>query len=271
MSIRIGTRGRKFGQCNICGEISKLTEDHTPPKGCIKIKTVELHHIIENLGAVPPKSRGLHSQNGVKYRTLCSRCNNQLLGKEYDPSFINFVNTVGNFLKTELHLPSVMYVTAKPQRIMRSLLGHLCAQGVDRYDKGAITEPIKQYFLNPSIPLPANIKIYYWPFPYKYHVMARDCALVDLRIHEPISIWFLKFFPIAFLVTFDEKGKYSFRLTELSKWGEESIDFETELPVFLGKILPQFWPGAPTPTTLLLYGQEAIVSFDWKKRKRKKS
>jgi hypothetical protein len=177
LPLLIETRGPKSGKCNICGAIGKLTEDHTPPKGCTKIKKVDLHHIIEHLNAAAPRSKGRLSQNGVKYRTLCGVCNNQRLGLEYDPEFIAFVNRIADYLKTNIQLPSVMHVTAKPQRVMRSLLGHMCAQGVNRYDKGKITNPITEYFQDSSKPLPSEIKIYYWPFPYKDHVMARDCAL----------------------------------------------------------------------------------------------
>jgi hypothetical protein len=74
LSVLIVTKGPKEGRCNICGEEGKLTEDHTPPKGCIKIKQVELHHIIQHLNAEQPQSKGRISQNGVKYRTLCARC-----------------------------------------------------------------------------------------------------------------------------------------------------------------------------------------------------
>ena len=161
----IATRGPKKGKCNICGSEGKLTEDHTPPKGCIKIKQVELHPIIVRLNADQPKRKGRLSQNGVKYRTLCAECNNKFLGHKYDPEFIKFANEVSLFLKSQIHLPSIMRVSVKPQRIMRSLLGHMCAQGVNRYEKGRMTKPISDYFLNPEKQLPEEIKIYYWVFP----------------------------------------------------------------------------------------------------------
>lgn len=267
MSVLIATRGPKEGKCNICGEEGKLTEDHTPPKGCIKIKQVELHYIIQHLQVKYPQSKGRISQNGVKYRTLCDRCNNSLLGTKYDPEFILFVNSIGDYLKTHITIPPIVYVKTKPQKVMRSLLGHLCAQGVDRYEKNDFTESLREYFLKPEKPLPGEIKIYYWPFPYENHVMAKDCALIDLRVMEPVSVWFLKFFPIAFLVTFNEPKGYDFNLANLSQWKGKDIDFEAEAPVFLNRIPHQFWPEAPSKHTMVLYGQEAIVSVDQKKLK----
>ncbi len=141
----------------------------------------------------------------------------------------------------------------------------MCAQGVNRYDKGKITKPISEYFQDQNKTLPNEIKIYYWPFPYKSHTMARDCALTDLSVKKPVLVWFLKFFPIAFLITFNEPYEYNFSLTELSQWRYEGIDFEIEVPVNLNDIVHQYWPEAPSKTSIIMYGQEAIVSFDWKK------
>jgi len=77
------TRGPKKGICNICGEYGKLTEDHTSPKESATITQVEMHHIVGILSAEKPGSRVRVSQNGVKFRSLCNRCNNSLLGGAY--------------------------------------------------------------------------------------------------------------------------------------------------------------------------------------------
>jgi len=42
---------------------------------------------------------GLISQNGVKFRTLCGKCNNDLLDLRYDPELIPFTECVAPFLK----------------------------------------------------------------------------------------------------------------------------------------------------------------------------
>jgi len=68
---RILTRGPKVGVCNICGTEVRLTEDHTPPKGCVRVTQVEMKGIVELLAAELPGKRRRVSQNGVKYRTLC--------------------------------------------------------------------------------------------------------------------------------------------------------------------------------------------------------
>lgn len=264
--LLISTRGKKHGKCNICGSEGKLTEDHTPPKGCIKVSQVELQHITSHLTPETPSGRGRLLQNGVRYRTLCHSCNNTYLGTRYDPAFIDFVNTVGSYLKTELYLPSSVDTEIEPQKIMRALLGHLSAQGVDRYDKGSDTLPIRDYFLDTSLSLPDFIRIYYWAFPFNNHVMVRDCCYLDLRTKTPFVIWFVKFFPIAFMITFRQPEELRLNLSELSCWRDESYDFKTIEKVLLRNFPPQFWPEAPSDKNFIMYGQEAVVSYRYKNK-----
>jgi hypothetical protein len=261
MSVHIATYGPKEGICNICGDFGRLTEDHTPPKGAINITQVEMLHIIDHLNAEKPTRNIRKSQNGVKYRTLCSRCNNGLLGAKYDPAFNSFVNNVGRFLKTNIQLPRIINVPAQPQKLMRAVLGHLSAQGVNRYYQGKETEPLRDYFLDESLPLPKHIDIYYWIYPYKNQVQVRDCCYMDIRIGKPVIIWFIKFFPIAFLVTWDRPEEMNIQFPNLGEWRNAGIDEEINIPVYLDRIAHQFWPEAPTDNSVVTYGKEAIVAL----------
>jgi hypothetical protein len=264
----ISTKGPKHGICNICGASGKLTEDHTPPKGSIKISQVELYHIINHLNNVnkKPIEKGRYLQNGVKYRTLCGACNNTHLGAQYDPAFNLFVNTVGAFLKTNILLPKVIPIEIEPQKIMRSLIGHLSAQGVNRFDKGPDTIPIRDFFLNISLPLPDNIHIYYWLYPHKSHVMARDFSYLDTRDGKSCVMWLLKFFPIAFMVAFDKPDEWVFGLSELSRWRYQAVDYKIREYVQLTNLPHLMWPEAPIDHNVVCYGKEAIVSYNYKEK-----
>jgi len=262
----ISTKGPAHGICNICGVTDKLTEDHTPPKGSIKITQVELFHILKYLNNIneKPIEKGRYLQNGVKYRTICKTCNNNYLGGQYDPAFILFVNTIGLFLKTNIALPKVVPIEIEPQKIMRSLIGHLSAQGVNRFNKGPDTIPIRDYFLNSTLSLPDSIHIYYWLYPYKSHVMARDFSYLDTRDGNSCVMWFLKFFPIAFLITFDKPSEWDFGLSELSRWRYQEVDYKANEYVQLTNFPHQMWPEAPIAHNVISYGQEAIVSYKYK-------
>lgn len=258
MSIVIATRGPKIGQCNICGNHGPLTEDHTPPKGCQKPKQVQLHHIVNLLSDEPLRAKGRYSQNGVKYRTLCPRCNNALLGAKYDPPFIDFVNEVGRLLKSSLQLPPALCIRVQPQAILRSLIGHISAQGVDRYLKGPLTETVKEYFLDETKPLPNELRVFYWAYPYKPHVMFRDAAYLDIPSKAVFSIWLLKFFPVAFLVTWDEPQGLDYPIHSFDAWRSATFETVADLPINLRQIPPMHWPEAPSNKSVIVYGQEAI-------------
>ncbi|GAB3100517.1 hypothetical protein GCM10027159_24160 [Lysobacter terrae] len=100
MPLHVITRGAKSGACNICGIVGPLTEDHTPPKGCVRPTAMELQHVTHALEA--GKAIKTKANDGVKYRTLCARCNNALLGGRYDPVLIGFVNQVSGLLASSL-------------------------------------------------------------------------------------------------------------------------------------------------------------------------
>lgn len=256
--VSISTRGPKYGRCNVCGESAALTEDHVPPKGCYRPTQVELQSLLlrlsnENLGK---KSR--FSQNGVKYRTLCGRCNNTLLGATYDPPFIAFVNEVSKLLRTSLALPEILGITGQPQGIIRSLLGHLCSQGVDRYRKGPDTEAVRDYLLDISLSLPHPLHIYYWAYPYQSQVMVRDAAYLPLNTGKPFVIWFLKFFPLAFLISWGGPQLFPFHVQSMDPWRNIPFESTAHLPLRLRCIPPEFWPEAPTDFSVLVFGEQAI-------------
>lgn len=257
----VSTRGPHEGVCNICGQFSTLTDDHTPPKGAVRIGKVEMLHIIHHLNGDKPVGKKRTSQNGAKYRTLCARCNNEILGHNYDPALISFVNTVGSYLRTKVTLPPTLTISAPPQKIMRSIIGHLSAQGVDRHDFGNDTQGIRNYLLDSSLPLPENVNIYYWIFPYTNQTLIRDCAYLDTPTGKSWVIWLMKFFPIAFMVTWDQPPDIEIRLPNLASWRDIPVNEEREIPVILNQRVPQLWPEAPSDHSALMYGKEALVAL----------
>ena len=254
----IETRGPEVGRCNVCGEVGKLTEDHTPPKGCYRPTQVELRSLLRRLSDTAEGPMSRYSQNGVKFRTLCHRCNNSLLGGLYDPAFIQFVNRVSTTLRSTLSLPDVMWLSGQPQAIVRSLLGHCAAQGVDRYPKGPETEEVAAYMLDSSLPLPERLRVFYWAYPHRSHIMVRDAAYLDLRSGKPFAFWLLKFFPIAFMVAWGEHSPMPFPIHTFDEWRHAPFSAEVEIPIRLRPLTPEHWPEAPLDTTILTYGREAI-------------
>lgn len=255
---RIETRGPLRGQCNICGVEGKLTIDHVPPRSCRVIGSGELRSLIERLS---PDSRGPQRarrlQNGVSYRSLCRRCNSEKLGAEYDPALAEFcegVRTVGN---SSFVLPNQLTVRVRPQRVMRSVLGHMAAQGVNRYRKGPITEPLRDYLLDTSASLPEGLRFYYWMYPFRGQVVVRDAVRMRSGFGDPIPFWLLKFAPLAFMASFEQGDEPAYRLMRLDPFGKDSIDAEYDVGLSLNPIPHEYWPEAPDDDGAVMYGPQA--------------
>ena len=121
------TRGNAVGHCNICATLGLLTDDHIPPKGVPKVSTMRMHQLFRVLGdgVVPPSGR--QAQGGVQFRTLCTTCNSDQLGLRYDPELIQMATAVDRFLsalKAGMVVPSYTFVRLRPQRVLRSVVGH---------------------------------------------------------------------------------------------------------------------------------------------------
>ncbi len=151
-----------------------------------------------------------------------------------------------------------MHVRGKPQRIMRSLLGHIAAQGVERYKKGPHTEDLRDYILDETAPLMDYVDIYYWVYPYQIQVLVRDAVMRDLTIEDTAYIWLLKFFPIAFLVVWDKPVGYDYDFPNLADYKGLAIDDEAEIPILLNKVPHERWPEAPDDRRFILYGEGAM-------------
>jgi hypothetical protein len=257
MPLTLTTRGPKQGRCNICGAVGPLTDDHTPPKGCVRPTGMTLQHVTSRLAAGPAITA--KANNGVKYRTLCARCNNDFLGGRYDPALIDFVNRVAGLLASNLSLPSKMTIPAKPGRIVRAVWGHLAAVGVDRYLKGPDTEALRDFFFDESLPVPTSINVYYWVYPYRRQVLIRDAGIIDMHGPMRATYWLMKFYPMAFAVWRPE-GSYPLGFRDLAALCTSAPDAVVDVEVELARLPPELWLEAPTSTQGIMYGRDSVVA-----------
>lgn len=273
---KILTKGPKNGYCHICGNFSKLTRDHVPPKGCIKIGEVELRSLLGHYSETQAKPS--FSQSGLNFRTICAKCNNDDLGIDYDPNLIEMANHIGRYLKAEkninLSIPRQTNIKIKPQRVARAVVGHLLAfANPKRLHKPPASTPyhdtLREYFLNPHLQLPENIDIYFWVYPAHLHVLI-DCHSVMVNFFKHLVMGsLLKFFPIAFWVVIDKPQEVSFNIPKLIENKKLSLDDETSISVNFKDIPRIQWPETPDK-------DGAIMSADGnsilaKKRKRNKN
>lgn len=256
------TRGPKEGHCNICDAYGSLTADHVPPKGTLGIRQVDLLHIIELLSAERPigKKKRRHEQGGVNFRSLCSYCNNTLLGTNYDPALIEFTNSVALFLKSAIVVPEVATVRIQPGAVARAVLGHLLAIGIERRERSPMLTAAVNFFRNDSLPLPDDIDVHYWVYPYRRQIAIRDGVLMSNFFKSPpVIFWCLKYFPLGFVITWDDnKSSRRLNLPNLKDYMLNAGMHFAEVPLYLRSPLRQDWPETPSDTEAVLYGDGAV-------------
>lgn len=259
-SIRLATKGAPTGICNICGIESHLTEDHIPPKGIAKPTQVEMRRLGESLLLDGFKKSSRYSQNGIKFKTLCAHCNNNLLGIQSDPSLISFANEAKTLLKSHLCLPESISVQTRPNRMCRSVVGHLLAAHLDGHRAGTLTSSLTDYFLEPTAILPENIDIYYWLYPYSDQVIVHGAGLMRDLGSSFAVFSLMKFFPLSFLFIVDKPSGWHFEYPCMRQYLSTNPDELVFMPIDLVNIPHQRWPEMPTSRDAVMHTDNAMRS-----------
>lgn len=255
--MRLITKGPLVGPCNICGNHGPLTEDHIPPKGVSRLGQMAMMNIVDLLSVQRPSKSTRYFQNGVKYRTLCQKCNNELLGHEYDPTLVSACKDVRAYLESRLYLPPEIQIQAKPNRLVRSIVGHILAHGIEEHRNGEMIEELTDYFLDNNQTFPKRLRLYYWVYPYNDQVTIKG-AVVSMHYWNSFAVFMLlKFFPLSFFFVLDEPTEWQLPFKRLDNILSAQIDDEAILTVALTGLPPQRWPEAPGESGMVLYGDGA--------------
>lgn len=120
--FHVKVRGPKKGFCAICGVRDRLTRDHVPPRSCENVTDTMVRSFAQVAGSGPTGHPTI-SQGGAHFRTICTKCNNELLGREYDPSLAAFADEISRYASAAyekgLWMAESILTWAKPQRVAR--------------------------------------------------------------------------------------------------------------------------------------------------------
>lgn len=204
MSHFVKNKRQRTDICNMCLEIKDLTWDHVPPQGGGNFTHMEIRSafdlVISKNEVKPIPQQHFSSQNGIKYRTLCHKCHGLL--SKLDIELNNFSNGISKFLKLGLILPDTITYTVRPKKIILALLGHLLA-AKQTIEKVAFDEMVRDIFLR-SQPIPENLNIFYWIYPFSETIIMRDFGMPSVRGDFSQKLGFfqlIKYFPIAYLIS----------------------------------------------------------------------
>ena len=251
----------KIDLCNICNLVKPLSWDHVPPKGGIAMTSVEIRNIFKTLTGKADDYR--ISQNGVKYRTICSKCNADI-GSFYDPVLNDFNRSLGQFLKTNIILPRIVQIETKPKRLFKAILSHILTAKLN-IDEVKFDKTIREFVTSEIDPIPKDINIFYWVYPYDTTIILRDFSIVahpgDFSTFSFCQL--LKYFPIAFLVT----DSYKFRgLPNLSDYANCEIDTISNIPIDLRNVHSYDWPERVDESNILVMTSETQNGIQAKPR-----
>ena len=245
----------KKDHCNICTLKRKLTWDHVPPKGSVRPQAIEIKNIFDKLFQKNSCKRNFEiSQNGLKYRTICSDCNNRILGKNYDPELNKFSIDLKIFIQTELSLPSIIHIEVKPIPIIKAVLGHLLAANIDFSDT-PFENKLRPIILNVDAPIPDDIHVFYWIYPYSVTTVMRDIVMPTKRgsFSSFSQFHILKYFPVAYLITEDTSHYHA--LSSLSQYNRLRLDETANISINLQENRSSDWPEKVEPGNVVAFGK----------------
>lgn len=235
----------KEDYCNICGKYSALTWDHVPPKSVTHGEAVIANTIFEKLPA--PTDHMRRFQSGIKYRSICQICNNEVLG-ENDKVYQDFISEVDKQVRSHILLPKIV-VPVRINRLCRAMIGHMLA-AKNRFEQEVIPdEQMRDYVLNPNQRL-SGVKLYAWLYPYNTIVIARDFATKGFyQDSHPTGMisGIILYYPLAYMVTdqqnhcgIEDFGKYT--TNKIDDVVEVTIRFETLYMKDSKEYKPFNWP-----------------------------
>lgn len=267
--MKVRTLNSKVGLCNICGISGLLTDDHVPPKGSVNVRKVKIQTLSQ---AIEPTSPGIHRllQNGVKFRSLCSSCNNKRLGLKYDLCLNRFSKKVAQILRVRdrISLPPYIDVEVRPQLLSRAVVGHLLAAEIrsrmaDPLRSAPMLDTMREFFLDEAKDLTPEFRLYFWPYPAIRQTILRGVGVVSGGF--TIVGDFLKYFPVAFWLTYQAPDTVTQRLVgrEVPVHGSSIGDIRViRIPTREKATFRPDWPERPNEEEILVVSDGVCLVAD---------
>lgn len=258
------------GRCAICGEVGKLTDDHVPPRSVVPESAIIVRRLADALDQHAEKREPQPGRIAKVFRTLCKRCNNDLLGSRYDPALARFANDLSVWVRSGfqlfLSLPSVAIIELQPALVARAVIGHLLASEPERSARheeleGTLPTSMRAYFLSDELAFPPDFQLFVWPYPSTQTVIGRGIGHLDLRGGEPIVADTLKFFPLAFAVVSVEAKMPLIPATRIRPEQAAGMDDTVSLEIPLRGGPGLTWPERPQASSLVLLNRDRVLTI----------
>lgn len=211
--IRDLKKGSEKGYCRICNQYSSLSLDHIPPRSCGNGDRVSVN--IDNKKEI--------FQNGFSCKTICEKCNNELLGAKYDKEFKVLYDRAIQHNKSKLSLPeNVLPINIDCRSLFRGIFGHFLAitalngtESIGEILDKPVSDMVKHFSsLRDFVLCKRNnlddLDIYYWYYP-KDDIFVSTFISVCPNIFNSEKIIFrgevIKYYPLALFVVGKQEEK----------------------------------------------------------------
>jgi hypothetical protein len=231
--------------CRICGEVTRLSFEHVPPKGTGNTGRVEMLGIEawlarEDQGA---EVRGTISQRGSGAYSLCRDCNSRA-GELYVPEFKKLhgtgIQALSQFDLTALDArDDAGYVEMKWQGVRPGRLAKQIATMLLAISPGSFAQAnaaLTEYARDPSkVGLPPRYKLYlalYAGPNARYNGGSVAMKMNDGGDFDSIPVWELAYPPFAYVLTVDEEVP-ALETGNVTSFADAGIDETGELEMTL--------------------------------------
>lgn len=256
------------GKCSICGVESELTWDHIPPKSCGNKEGVR----IKNIFSINENDIGLASQNGTKYRTVCCKCNNELMGSGYDKVLTDFFNMMMNYLQNNLtNILGIRFITTDFPLLIKSVFCKFLGMDTS-YIEDKPTQHMRRYIFEDK--LEDDINLYFRFYPYDCSVNARGIVAKKMVGYGFPStsglVSFMYFFPMAFLLSTDKEENCGADLTKAVRNNFKELIIPKSTIFFNNShdSIPPTWPAIVDDGTIVMTNHVYTNSLSTKISKR---
>ncbi len=255
-------RRSSFSRCRICLLRKELTEEHIFPK-CLSIPGTK--QIRELLPKIDPKRRGGRvtrlSQNGLKLKTTCSNCKNNLLGQIYDPALKFIYDQAGLFIRNRKFLYGNIITLEKIElnKVVRAVIGHMLAADEVPNAKSLKCQEMRRFFFNHEHVFSENISVLMWVYPTNEQAVIRDIFLSEnfgTGAIEFLWISAYKTFPLAFAIAHkDKKTSAPYKnIINLTSHLTKNINDKFDIRLSIKGHPPFMWPETPSRNEVILMG-----------------
>lgn len=235
--------------CNICLTEHELTSDHVPPKCTGNEGLFHYINLLNYMLGNEIKYKGL-SKDGIKYQTICQKCNNEKL-KQYDDEINKLYDT---FKSVKISNKLSLKLTLKPNKIIRGILGHFLSAKTSHI-RTSSEDIFADAINNPLKAVDKSLGFYVIPYFYDQVRVIRDLFIG----YNNVLINCIKTYPLAFIVT---QPKCFLTLPDWSRFFDVDPDFEYDVEIFGIKECELEWPERPfPPISFGKNGVESIIGF----------